>query len=80
MTLTYSPMGRFSFSTASLVLLYKGTPTCLVAASRVSCLYSNPFHFSSTSCRGDSDLFFLASIVLDFMQQLLQSKDSLHRR
>jgi hypothetical protein len=31
-------MGRFSLSTASLVLLYKGSPTCPVMASRVSCL------------------------------------------
>jgi hypothetical protein len=31
-------MGRFSVSTASLVLLYKGSPTCPVTASRVSCL------------------------------------------
>jgi hypothetical protein len=34
-------MGRFSVSTASLVLLYKGSPTCPVMASRVSCLSSN---------------------------------------
>jgi hypothetical protein len=31
-------MGHFSLSTASLVLLYKGSPTCPVTASRVSCL------------------------------------------
>jgi hypothetical protein len=31
-------MGRFSLSTASLVLLYKGSHTCPVTASRVSCL------------------------------------------
>jgi hypothetical protein len=31
-------MGHFSLSTASLVLLYKGFPTCPVMASRVSCL------------------------------------------
>jgi hypothetical protein len=31
-------MGCFSLSTASLVLLYKGSPTCPVTASRVSCL------------------------------------------
>jgi hypothetical protein len=34
-------MGRFSVRTASLVLLYKGSPTCPVTASRVSCLLSN---------------------------------------
>jgi hypothetical protein len=41
-------MGRFSLSTASLVLLYKGSPTCPVTASRVSCLLvplSNPLPF-----------------------------------
>jgi hypothetical protein len=35
-------MGHFSVYTASLVLLYKGSPTCPVTASRVSCLSSNP--------------------------------------
>jgi hypothetical protein len=34
-------MGHFSLSTASLVLLYKGSPTCPVTASRVSYLSSN---------------------------------------
>jgi hypothetical protein len=37
-------MGRFSLSTASLVLLYKGSPTCSVTASRVSCLLLLPSH------------------------------------
>jgi hypothetical protein len=37
-----SLMGRSSVCTASLVLLYKGSPTCPVMASRVSCLSSNP--------------------------------------
>jgi hypothetical protein len=55
-------MGRFSVSTASLVLLYKGSPTCPVMASRVSCLLvSLPLSQSigflpSTSCHGDSSL------------------------
>jgi hypothetical protein len=78
-------MGRFSLSTASLVLLYKGSPTCPVTASRVSCLSNNSLSSCSLlpvmetvplyqaqrlSCRG-SALSILISIVLDFMQQSL---------
>jgi hypothetical protein len=86
-------MGRFSLSTASLVLLYKGSPTCPVMASRVSCLSSNPFplcpllpvaetvliHDLATG-QGGSTLSDLISMALDFAQQSLQSKGSRHRQ
>ena len=78
-------MGRFSLSTASLVLLYKGSPTCPVTASRVSCLSNNslssrsllpvvetvPLYQAQRLGHGGSALSILISIVLDFMQQLL---------
>jgi hypothetical protein len=93
MTPTYFPlMGRFSVSTASLVLLYKGSPTCPVLASRVSCLLmqSTPLPcpllpvaetvFQATIVRPEvQHILIFISIILDYTQWSLQSKDSLHR-
>jgi hypothetical protein len=86
-------MGRFSLSTASLVLLYKGSPTCPVAASRISCLSSNltpcfpllpvtetVLVYDLATSQEGSALSDLISITLNFVQQSLQSKGSLHRR
>jgi hypothetical protein len=86
-------MGRFSVSTASLVLLHKGSPTCPVPASRVSCLPRNlppsPLPllpvaetvFQATAVRPEAQhILIFISNVLDYTQRLLPSKDSLHRR
>jgi hypothetical protein len=65
-------MGCFSVCTASLVVLYKGSPTCPVVAGRVSCLSSNllpsrsllpvvetvPFHQTQRLGHGGSALSF----------------------
>jgi hypothetical protein len=71
-------MGRFSVRSASLVLLYKGSPTCPVTASRVSCLSSSslpsrpllpvaetvPFYQTKRLGRGGSALSFSSLLYL----------------